>query len=545
MTTNIWAGAVLVLLAAAIAVYFSFVVRNKSPLGGFFADAEKASGVFNALGTMFSVLLALVILLSVETYSQTKSHANAEADSVMEQFRLAEFFPSRDQYNVQSQLVCYGRSVVEDEWRLMQENRASPVVEQWSQSVDETLNSVEIRGTKSEVGFELFLGQELERQEQRRGRLEGAEGALPTMVWPILILGAFSVLAYVVYYTDRAERTLTQIIQVGLITMLLGASLVLIRALDHPFSTNPGSIEPDKMSASVAAMEESLSASIDSDNLEATLPCDLAGTPNATEPVAKTFPDGSTMQAIVERGKIVIGVTFGIALFGELDPVSGEVSGFDVDLGREIARELGLREDQIEFVDLVVEDRIPYVVEGKVDMVVMVATITPARREVVDFSRPYFLAGQSILVDNSARTVSSIRDLPGKRACVPAGSTNAETLAQISPEAELEQRSTIQECVAALEAGDVDAFSTDDIILAGIAVRHEDFVLVGGQLTQEPYGVIIPKGQPDMVEFVNGVIDAMIEDGRWGKLYYEYLGDIPGLAPVDIAKDRLADLVAE
>jgi ABC-type amino acid transport substrate-binding protein len=173
----------------------------------------------------------------------------------------------------------------------------------------------------------------------------------------------------------------------------------------------------------------------------------------------------------------------------------------------------------------------------------MVATITSERLEVVDFSRPYFLAGQSILVDEASHTISNVRDLPGKRVCVPSGSTNAATLAEMVPAAELVALTNIQDCVTALRDGEVDAFSTDDIILAGFAAENEGLVLVGGQITTEPYGVIIPKGQADMVDFVDGVIDLMIEDGRWGKLYYQYLADIPGLASVDVAKERLSRTV--
>ena len=89
------------------------------------------------------------------------------------------------------------------------------------------------------------------------------------------------------------------------------------------------------------------------------------------------------------------------------------------------------------------------------------------------------------------------------------------------------------------------AISSDDIILAGYASRDESLVLVGGQFTREPYGVALPKGHTDMAEFVNGVIQEMIEDGRWGRLYYRYLGDIPGLASVSVAKERLPTKVLD
>jgi ABC-type amino acid transport substrate-binding protein len=540
METNIWAGAFLVAIVTVVAVYVSIILRRKAPRGGFFSDSDRAASVFSCIATMFSVLLALVILLSVETYTETRSNAHAEADSVLEQFHLAAYFPSRDQYRLQSELVCYGRAVVADEWQRMRTNGSSPVVDGWSSSIDAATDAVDLRDAKAETGFGLFLEQTLERQDQRRGRLEGAAGSLPSMLWPILFLGAFSVLLYVIYYADRAERATSQAIQVGLVTALLGSSLVLITALDHPFSTTPGAISPDKMGRSLTAMERDLSASIDARDLHATLPCDEAGRPLPADPVAETFPDGSTMARIVEAGQVRIGVSYGTALFGELDPVSGRVSGFDADVGREIAKALGLREDQVDFVDTLIEDRIPALQAGEVDLVIEVMTITEQRRELVEFSRPYFIAGQSILVLKDSRTVSSLRDLGGKRVCVIAETTNAQTLQAVSPGTELVILPTMTACLGALRSGEVDAFSTDDIILAGFAAGDDNLTLVGGQFTKEPYGVAVPKGQNDMADFVDGVINAMIDDGRWGMLYYKYLGDIPGLASVETAKDALA-----
>lgn len=536
--TNIWVGTVLVVLAVTLAVGVSILLRRRAPWGGFFSDSERAATIFSAIGTMFSVLLALVILLSVETYTQTKSHANAEADAVLEQFQLARLFPSGHQYETQSQLICYSRSVI-SEWPLVSNGEQHPVVDDWAQSLNTTIDSVAVEGGKAESGFELFLQQSLQRQEERRGRLEGADGTLPSTVWPILILGAASVLIYMLYYADKGERLMSQALQVGLVTALLGSSLILINALDHPFSTSPGKITPDKMQNSLRIMEGGLAESIDSNFLEAALPCNREGSPNPTNPPTRSFPQTSTMAEIIARGKLVIGVSYNIALFGQLDPVSGVVSGFDADLGREIAKAMGLREDQIEFRDLLVEERIPALQSGEVDMVIVVMTITPGREEQVEFSRPYYLAGQSILVQRDARTVSSLRDLGGRRVCVPTESTSEETLMEVAPGVELVYRETLPACVAALKDDEVDAMSTDDIILAGFAADDDELVLVGGQFTQEPYGVALPDGDVEFAAFIDGVIEEMIGDGRWGKLYYQYLGDIPGLASVDEAKRNL------
>ena len=546
MPTNIWAGIAIVLFATLIAIGLLLLLRRRAPEGGFFSDSDRAASVFACIATMFSVLLALVIFLSVETYSATSSHAHAEADSVIEQFQLAHLFPSRDQYLIQSQLICYGRTTVHQEWPLMNGKSRSPVLDEWAQSIDSTTESVAVNGSKAEAAFQLFLTQTLQRQQERRGRLEGADGALPATVWPILFLGAACILAYMIAYADSAERATTQVFQVGLVTVLLGFSLLLIHALDHPFGENAGQIQPGEMQASLETMERGLKGSIDASSLEATLPCDSSGLPRDLEAgyPDRNFAAGSTMGQIAARGKIVIGVTRGIALFGEINPVSNEVSGFDVDLAREIAKELGLHEDQIEFVDTLVEERIPHLEQKKVDLVVLAFTITPERGELIEFSRPYFLAGQSILVQRNNRSITNIRELAGRRVCVVSGSTSIGALSVDAPRAELVYHQDFGSCVNSLKAGTVDAVSTDDIVLAGFAAEDPNLVLVGGQFTREPYGVGIPKGQADMVQFVDGVIERMVEDGRWGKLYYKYLGDIPGLRSVSEAKERLPTTAA-
>lgn len=485
------------------------------------------------------MLLALVILLSVENYTGAQSRANAEADSVLEQFQLATLFPSRYQYAAQSQLVCYGRSVAELEWPQMSDQENNRIVDDWAASIDAATDTVSITGARAEASFQLFLEQSLERQQERRGRLEGAAGALPGMVWPILILGTVGILAHLVVYADRNERVLSQVFQVGLMTLLLGASLLLINALNHPFVASPGKIVPEQMQRSVAAMEASLSQAIDVSNLESTLPCDAQGAPNDAAPVVRTFPPDSTMAQIVERGRLTVGVSYNIALFGELDPLSGVVSGFDNELAKEIAREMGLAPDQIEFVDLLPSERLPALQTHQVDMVVMAITITPERAQQIDFSRPYYMAGQTILVHRQNRSIAGLRDLAGQRVCVIASSTSIPILTEKAPDAVLVEAPSPGDCLAELLAGNVDAMSTDDIILAGFAAENEGLVLVGGTFTEEPYGVGIPKGNADMVAFVDDVVGRMLDDGRWGRIYYEYLADIAGLRNVQEAKLRL------
>ena len=172
----------------------------------------------------------------------------------------------------------------------------------------------------------------------------------------------------------------------------------------------------------------------------------------------------------------------------------------------------------------------------------MTLTITPARQKEIAFSRPYYVAGQSILVRRADRSVSGLSDLAGKRVCAVAGTTSSVTLSQRAPDAALVMGASDGDCATQLLAGSVDAMSSDDVVLAGLASENPGLTLVGGKFTEEPYGIGIPIANQDMAMFVDGVIDRMISDGRWGRLYYEYLSDIPGLPSVSDAKQHLLQL---
>jgi glutamate transport system substrate-binding protein len=259
-----------------------------------------------------------------------------------------------------------------------------------------------------------------------------------------------------------------------------------------------------------------------------------------TQPAAQSFPPGSTMDQIVQRGKITIGVKYDVPLFGQLDPVTNKLDGFDVALGKAIATELGLRENQIEFTEAISANRIPYLQEDRADVIISTMTINAMRKEQIEFSRPYYLAGQSILVQRSNTNINGINDLNGKRVCSAQGSTSEQNIAQMAPQAQLLSLQTYSACVQSMQDGRVDAVSTDDIILAGFAaVPNSNLKLVGGQFTQEAYGIGVKKGKTDMAAFIDDLLNKMLQDGRWEQLYKQYLGDVQGLPPSTEAKAKL------
>jgi len=261
-----------------------------------------------------------------------------------------------------------------------------------------------------------------------------------------------------------------------------------------------------------------------------------SASPAAAKP---SFPAGSTMDTIVKRGKIVIGVKYDVPLFGLLDPATRKVDGFDVAMGKEIAKELGLSENQIEFVEAISANRIPYLQEDKADLIISTMTINAERKTQIEFARPYYLAGQSILVMKSNNNITKVDDLNGKRVCSVQGSTSEVNAKAKAPQAQLLSLQTYSACVSSMKDGRVDAVTTDDIILAGFAGTDNTLKLVGGTFTSEPYGIGMKKGKVDMQKFVDDLLTKMLSDGRWEKLYDQYLGKVEGLPKAADAKKNL------
>ena len=262
-----------------------------------------------------------------------------------------------------------------------------------------------------------------------------------------------------------------------------------------------------------------------------------AASPTAV-PTAAFAPD-STMAKIVAKGKLTVGVKYDQPGFGLLDPATNKPDGFDIAIAKEIAKALGLKDTQVEFTESVSKNRIPYLQEDKADLVIATMTINADRKTQIDFSRPYFLAGQSILVKKDNKDITNIATLNGKKVCSAQGSTSEKNIQTQAPQAQLLSLDAYAACVSSLKDGRVEAVSTDDIILAGFAAADPSLKLVGGQFTQEPYGIGIKQGKADLVKFVDATLARMFADGTWDKIYEKYLGKVEGLPKAADARAKL------
>ena len=250
-----------------------------------------------------------------------------------------------------------------------------------------------------------------------------------------------------------------------------------------------------------------------------------------------SFAPDSTMATLKEKGTLTVGTKFDQPLFG-LKGLSGEPEGFDVEIAKLIAGKLGIAEDKIEFVEAVSANREPFLQQKRVDMVVATYTINDKRDMVIDFAGPYFEAGQDILVaKGNPEGIEGPEDLKGKKTCSVTGSTPAATVQDeygLVPGTDLELTDVYTKCRDSLANGQIDAVTTDNVILSGYVDADPDkFELVGKPFTEEPYGIGIPEGQEDLCDFINTSLQEAEEDGSYEEAFKATAGkiieDVPAL----------------
>jgi polar amino acid transport system substrate-binding protein len=232
---------------------------------------------------------------------------------------------------------------------------------------------------------------------------------------------------------------------------------------------------------------------------------------------------------IRHRGRLIVGLDIGSNLFSFRDPITGEITGFDVDIAGEVARDIFGTPSQVEYRILASAERIAALEKSEVDIVVKTMSITCGRRKLVNFSTVYLVANQRLLVprDSSIRRAG---DLSGKRVCVAQGTTSLRRIRDISPAPIIVSVVNWADCLVAMQQRQVDAVSTDDSILAGLMAQDPYLHIVGPSMDEEPYGIGINLDNTGLVRFVNGTLERIRRDGTWNTLYRKWL-TVLGPAP--------------
>ncbi|RAV34190.1 glutamate ABC transporter substrate-binding protein [Corynebacterium heidelbergense] len=283
-----------------------------------------------------------------------------------------------------------------------------------------------------------------------------------------------------------------------------------------------------------------------------------AGLPpiSAREPLGALRPDdrpvGSRVPQIIERGRLIVGVAQSLNRLGFRDPITGELAGFEVDLAREVARDIFNDPTKIEFRYVESRQREEALRNGDVDIVVRTMSITRDRQKTVEFSLPYLQVHPRLLVLRGSG-ISSIADLENSTVCVTQDSTSAQTVQNLKV-AWLLQTLTWSECLMAMQRHQVDAIYSDDAILSGLQAQDPNTELVGDSADSGYYAVATaPPGAPrdtaGLAMQVNATIERIRADGTWDRLYrqwmQQYLGS-PGALPMRYRTDQQsAELLEE
>jgi glutamate/aspartate transport system substrate-binding protein len=218
-----------------------------------------------------------------------------------------------------------------------------------------------------------------------------------------------------------------------------------------------------------------------------------------------------TLAAIKSSHVVHLGYRESSPPFSFLDP-SGRPIGYSLELCEAVVDEIGAEIDEtnlkIEFVKVTSDDRIPAVMQGKIDLECGSTTANAERSKQVAFSPLMFVAGTKLMVPKSS-TVSSATDLKGKTVVVTKGTTNELAMHAVDKKFSLGLNIVVspdhEQSYQMLSDGKADAFATDDILLYGLIARHKSqdkFKVTGDYLSYEPYGIMYRKGEPQLATVV-------------------------------------------
>ena len=233
-----------------------------------------------------------------------------------------------------------------------------------------------------------------------------------------------------------------------------------------------------------------------------------------------------TLDKILQRNKIIFGVKYDTKPFGYINEKQ-ELQGYDIDLAKYIAKSILGDENKAQFKQVTSSSRILALNSDQIDMIIATMTITPQRMQVIDFSNPYYIAGQAILVPKNS-SIKSLSDLNGKRVIIVFGSTAENNLRIIAPEANIIGFKTYTSGYSALKQGRADAMTSDDTILTVFANADSSLKLLPKRYTKEPYGIGFKKGKNSerLESKVNSILYNMRINGELEKLKRKWVKDV-------------------
>jgi hypothetical protein len=272
----LWAG-IIVVVIMVIAITAMLLVRRIAPEGSYFEDGDRAAGVFGVLATGFAVLLGFAVFLAFESFDASRSGAEAEAQLVSQQFETAQLMPAGVRARLSGELVCYARTVVNDEWSQMESGTLGNTVNPWAVRLFRTMQTVDPKAAAEQAAYAKWLDLRADREVARSDRTHGAEGVIPTPLWIVLFISTGVIFVFMLFFADPAEAWFVQATMMGGVALVVTSTLLLLSFLNQPFHRGVGGLRP-------VAMERTLET-INGIGTEVVgrfrIPCDANGVPAA------------------------------------------------------------------------------------------------------------------------------------------------------------------------------------------------------------------------------------------------------------------------
>lgn len=221
----------------------------------------------------------------------------------------------------------------------------------------------------------------------------------------------------------------------------------------------------------------------------------------------------SALDKIIERDILIVGVKDDSKPFGFISKATGELEGFDIDIARYIAKDILGSERKIKLVPITTDKRIEAVTSDEVDIVVATMSITPQRQYLIDFSEPYYIAGQTALVKEDS-DIYTFSDLKRKTIIISLGSTAEKNIRRIIPTARIVGYKTYKEAFQAFINGKGDAISSDDSILSGMIMDKKGYRILKNKISYEPYAIGMKQyDDKKLKNTIDVIITRMKKDG--------------------------------
>lgn len=263
----------IVVVCTTVAVTLMLLVRRRAPEGSYFADGDRAAGVFGVLATGFSVLLGFVVFLAFTSYDAARAGAEDEARLVAQQVETAQFLSAEHSVELTGELVCYARSVAGVQWERMENHTLGDDLNPWSVELYRTLRTIDPQTAVEQAAYSKWLDQTSDREDARSARIHGARGVIPTPLWVVLFFAAVVIVAYMLLFADSAERALVQGVMMGTVVALIVSMLLLLQFLNNPFHGGVGGLRPVAMERTLHILDDELQAG----GIQITPPCDERG----------------------------------------------------------------------------------------------------------------------------------------------------------------------------------------------------------------------------------------------------------------------------